>query len=473
MKKERMINRIVWSIAALLLAVLLCFSYIPVYAFAETSTEYSNVLDDLQKDESFSASNYPVIRDPQNENYGMLSVIQVAESVDKELFIYVYQPSGQTKKLKASSINISLSRSYSIDVHNYKLEYCNSDGVFYKYKVCGLTVKEDETRYYTIVSILRPFDESIDEQASGDNTITEVVYDVSKEYCLADINGTSYTNCFEIETIRVTDKFVGYVYYPSGFLSFNNPCHSHFVAFNTDKPIDRLLEAKVYYTHQDYNYRYEKNGIFDLTGTKTETYGSIIDEEVSLKYTDKAEYDQGGWFGQVYTWDRIQTVEDFIDTEDREKVYHMIGFDITTRSNLTDEALTELQGKKWVLRFVETSSYYSDAGNSADGSVIDTRYGYTMVGDVSILELKFETDGIVYHLGVIDNKQTGSRDPVNEWDTTITPSTKRLWHILAILAVLVLCLLLIPILTPLIGLVINIISLPFKFIGWLFRGNKK
>ena len=35
------------------------------------------------------------------------------------------------------------------------------------------------------------------------------------------------------------------------------------------------------------------------------------------------------------------------------------------------------------------------------------------------MRLKFETDGIVYNLGVIDNKQTGGREPINETKTWI------------------------------------------------------
>ena len=37
-----------------------------------------------------------------------------------------------------------------------------------------------------------------------------------------------------------------------------------------------------------------------------------------------------------------------------------------------------------------------------------------MVGDVTILSLKFEHLGKTFNLGVIDNKQTGSGKPVNE-----------------------------------------------------------
>ena len=112
----------------------------PVFARAE-SISYSGVLDDLKKDSSFKPSNYP----QKAEDYS-IQVIQLAESVDKELFVYAYQPSGKSKDLKASSINISTTINDAISFTNYKLELLNSNGVFYKYKVKGLTVKTDAAR---------------------------------------------------------------------------------------------------------------------------------------------------------------------------------------------------------------------------------------------------------------------------------------------------------------------------------------
>lgn len=466
MKTKTIANRILWALAALFLTVLVCFRSVPINAFAdEAEIEYSSVMDDLEKDESFNVSNYPT-----NVVDYSLQVIQIAESVNNELFVYVYQPSGESKNLKASSINISLSRDYNIDVYNYSLEYLNSNGVFYKYKVNGLVVSNNATRYYTIVSIFRPFDSTIDKQASGGNTVTEVVYGVSKEYCFGELNGTPYVNCLEIETIEITEKFVGYVNYPDGYLLVRDSCHSHFVAFDTDKPIDKLLEADVYYTTKEYSYAYTKDGVFD-SGTETHTYGDLVENYAYLKYTQKAEYDSGGFFGKTYTWDRIQSVEDFIATEDRETVFYMIGFDITTRSRLTDEALAELEGKKWVLRFAETeTSDYSYS--SPDATTFISRSSSTLVGDVTILRLKFETDGITYNLGVIDNKQTGSSKPVNEWETIITPS-KSFWTIFAVIAVILLFALLMPIITPIVSLVLSIIELLFKWLGGLFKGDKK
>ena len=79
-------------------------------AFAEERA-YTNVLADLQKDETFSVMNYPEIIDPENELYGVIQVIQIAESDSGELFLYTYQPSNKAKPLLATEVNMSLSES--------------------------------------------------------------------------------------------------------------------------------------------------------------------------------------------------------------------------------------------------------------------------------------------------------------------------------------------------------------------------
>ena len=68
------------------------------------TTKYSNVLDDLKRDSTFNIANYPAI----NDDYS-LKVIQIAESIDGELFVYVYQPAAKSKLLIANSINMALS----------------------------------------------------------------------------------------------------------------------------------------------------------------------------------------------------------------------------------------------------------------------------------------------------------------------------------------------------------------------------
>lgn len=446
-------------IACMLLAFIAVFCTVittvqtPVFARAESIT-YSGVMEDLKKDTSFKPENYPSKADDYS-----LQIIQLAESANKELFVYVYQPSGKAKNFKASSINISTTINDSISYLNYKLELLNSNGVFYKYKVSGLTVKDESVRYYAISSIYRPFDESIDKQASGGNTVTEVNYAVNKQYCFGEINGKPYVNCVDIETIVVTDKFVGFVRYPDGFKLYVGACDSHFVAFNTNKPMDKLLEADVYYTTQEYSSSWAA-----FVG-ENETFGDKADKYAYLKYTDKVEHTGGGWFAGTYKWDRIQTVDDFIKNEDREQIFSGAIIDVKVSSKLTDAALNELKGKKWVLRFTETD-YSMWTGQGSYGTFS------TIVGDVTILRLKFETDGITYNLGVIDNKQSGSKDPSNETDIDISLN-KRGKMILYLLMLILLIILLAPILPYVLQAIVWIISLPFKGISAAVKSAKR
>ena len=361
---------------------------VPVIAKAESTVTYTNVLEDLQRDSSFSKDNYP----EKATDYS-LQIIQLAESSDKELFVYVYQPSGQLKGLVASSINISTTINDAVSYHNYKLELLNADGVFFKYKVSDFVVKDDAVRYYAITSIYRKWDKTIDPATGNDNTVTEVNYNVSKQYAFGTINGKPYVNCVDIDTIVVTDKFVGFVRYENGFTLYNSACDSHFVAFNTDKPIDKLLEADVYYTTQSYNWNWTA-----FVGEK-ETFGTKQDNYSYLKYTDKVEHTGEGWFAGTYKWDRIQTVDDFISGENRENIFHGAVLDVKVSTKLTDSALNELKGKKWVLRFTETA-YSFTPDYTGTGSQYSSS---TVVGDVTILRLKFETDGITYNLGTISS----------------------------------------------------------------------
>ena len=450
-------------LAVMLLAFVLGISavitaaQVPVIAKAESTVTYTNVLEDLQRDSSFSKENYP----EKATDYS-LQLIQLAESSDKELFVYVYQPSGQLKGLVASSINISTTINDAVSYHNYKLELLNADGVFFKYKVSDFVVKDDAVRYYAITSVYRKWDKTIDPATGNDNTVTEVNYNVSKQYAFGTINGKPYVNCVDIDTIVVTDKFVGFVRYENGFTLYNSACDSHFVAFNTDKPIDKLLEADVYYTTQSYNWNWTA-----FVGEK-ETFGTKQDNYSYLKYTDKVEHTGEGWFAGTYKWDRIQTVDDFISGEKRENIFHGAVLDVKVSTKLTDAALNELKGKKWVLRFTETA-YSFTPDYTGTGSQYSSS---TVVGDVTILRLKFETDGITYNLGTIDNKQTGGKDPSNKTDidVSLNDTGKKLAAlIMLILAIILLA----PVLPYIFKAVVWIVMLPINGIAALIKAIKR
>ncbi len=424
---------------------------------AEEDKTASDVLEDLSKDASFNVGNYPSAA----KDYS-LQIIQLAESTNKELFVYVYQPSGD--KVKASSINISTTINDEISFFNYPLELLNFEGTLFKYKVTNFEVKKDPVRYYAISSIYRPFDAGIGDKKSGNNTINEVNYAVNRQYCFGEINGKPYINCIDIETIVVTDKFVGFVRYPDGWKLFTGAgsCDSHFVAFNTDKPIDKLLEADVYYTTQNTSYDFfTEDSPFNI-----KFGGNKIDNYAYLKYTDKVEHTGGGFFAGTYKWDRIQSVEDFIKTEDRTTVYYGAVLNSKISSKLSDEALNDLKGKKWVLRFTETS--YNKSPRSGMGAATYYHAETTMVGNVTILRLKFETDGITYNLGVIDNKQTGSTEPSNSTDIKVEPNATGKGVIYLILFVLLLVLLA-PLLPYVLNAIIFIVSLPVKLISEIVK----
>ena len=457
-KLNRKITYISAVLAVMLFVIIVLASggMVASYAAASVDTVYSNVLDDLSKDSSFTTNNYP----EKAKDYS-LQVIQLAESSDKELFVYVYQPSGQTKKLTACSINISTTINDEISYINYKLELLNSSGVFFKYKVNGFTVKSDPTRYYSITSIFRPFDENLgDKSAEHGNTVTEVNYDVNKQYCFSTLNGKPFVQVVDIETITITDKFVGFVRYKDGFKLYVGACDSHFVAFDSDKPIDRLLEADVYYTSQSYSWSF-----VPLSG-ESKTFGDKQDNYAYLKYTDKVEHSGGGLFAGTYTWDRIETTEQFISENDlTQNVYSGAVINVNVANKITDEGKVALQNKKWVLRFAETS--YSVTSGGIGVTIENT----TLVGDVTILRLKFEYDGVTYNLGTIDNKQTGGRDPINDekYDVVVNNKGKKL---LMIIAAVLLFLLLLPVLPYIIKGVVWLVLLPFKAIGALFKAIK-
>ena len=451
------LNRIAVLIVTLCVFLTGAQSFSAVAAENEDEKTASGVLEDLSKDVSFNTENYPSAA----RDYS-LQIIQLAESTDKELFVYVYQPSGD--KVRASSINISTTINDEISFFNYPLELLNFEGTLFKYKVTNFEVKKDPVRYYAISSIYRPFDAGIGDKKSGNNTINEVNYAVNRQYCFGEINGKPYVNCIDIETIVVTDKFVGFVRYPDGFKLFTGAgaCDSHFVAFNTDKKIDKLFEADVYYTTQKVSYDFfTEDSPFSIKfgDSKTDNYAY-------LKYTDKVEHTGGGFFAGTYKWDRIQSVDDFIKTEDRTTVYYGAVLNSKVSSKLTDEALNELKDKKWVLRFIETS--YNKSPRSGMGAATYYHAETTMVGNVTILRLKFETDGITYNLGVIDNKQTGSTEPSNSTDIKVEPNATGKGILYLILFVLLLVMLA-PFLPYVLNAVIFVVSLPIKLVSEIVK----
>lgn len=359
---------------SLILALILIASCLgcalPGIAFAASETIYSDVLEDLGKDETFDAAQYP------EKDEDKMDVIQVAESNAGELFLYVYQP--QADKYTASEARISTSIGDNLSPKDYKLTLLSRNGTLSKYIVNDFTVLPDVVRYYVIIQLARPWDNDVDGKPSGNEAKT-VPYPIGKQFTACTIDGNvTYTEAHE-EVITITDKYVGYLRYLNGFWFFKSSCDSHFVAFDTDRQIDKLMEADITYSYQTC-YEQKPLGIVKL--------GELKENSITLYDTDEAG-NKISAFGVQHTWKRIEKVEEFISKEE-----------------LNDEDKQNIRNKKWVLRFCETNvtefhgSMYKD---------IDS----TKVTEVTILRLKFETNDIQYNLGVIDNKQNGSGKPSN------------------------------------------------------------
>ena len=236
-------------------------------------------------------------------------------------------------------------------------------------------------------------------------------FSVSKQWFFSAINGNSYVECNDIETIYITDKYVGYCRYMNWYptLFFDEYTDSQFVAFSTSKSIEKLIEAKVYFETESYEMS------ASLTAPK---YGTPVPKEFVCRAEQVVETTSGLFIKHNHEFNRIQTVDSFISSEENIHTYYNGSFiDIKGGTELSENVKSSLQNMQWVLRFYESSYDEGSAGLSGTWWEKGER-----VRNITILRLKFESNGIVYNLGVVDNMQTGSSIPSNVNGTEITLS---------------------------------------------------
>lgn len=112
---------------------------------------YSNVTADLLRDSTFSVSKYPELESVTKDD-DKLQVIALAESTDKDLFMYIYCPLVQKNQLIAQSVAVTFS-SETGDAQLYYLTFLNAQNTLFKYKVKDYTVSEDPVRLYNIQTV--------------------------------------------------------------------------------------------------------------------------------------------------------------------------------------------------------------------------------------------------------------------------------------------------------------------------------
>lgn len=466
-------NRFKLAIVVTAIAILLwnIFSlivfYFPAYADSDEPIN-SGVLADLQKDETFDKSKYPEI----GGGYS-LHVIHIGESELNELFVYVYQPCGNSKDLRASSIRISTTVGDNAKWMDYSLTYVSNEETIYKYRVDKFQVNSDNERYYDISAISRQWDKLIDSGSGTDMTINEVSYPVGQLWTVSTLADSTVTYSMrETDVVELTDLYASSIRYSTGHAFYGKKaCDIFYVAFSADHDIDELKEADVDFTYYKY--------IYD-TGTMSGSAklpNSAVHEVAYLEADATTEY--GG-----YSWKWIQSSSDFLEVEGE---------------NLSSKAKAIIKKQQWVLLYFGCELTIMPIGPLGRPSGYSYR-GYT-TESVSVLRLKFEYDGVTYNLGVVSDKVTGAfpypQKKESLWDKIIrwvkqimawlfglTPADIPDWAavvflIVGIVLLIILIIVLIPFL-PLIGSGILyalkglwwVIKLPFKLIAKLFTGDK-
>lgn len=473
MKTGRTFNNLIAVI--LLIAATLIALYSGVGISYAATTNYSDVLDDLRQDSDFDVANYPAI----NDDYS-LQVIQVAESVDGELFVYVYQPAARAIFLVARYLNMSLD-TMADNTKQYNLTLLNTAGVFQKYRVEGLAVSSEETRYYNISNILRPFNSDVDEPPAEGQTVSAVPNKVGQLWTAQTVDGLTTYSMLTSEVIEITAKYVGYCVYEDGtqlgWGIADGMTKAYFVAFDTDKPIDKLISADLIFFATRIKCKVCNNTsahghklLYDFHDEEYIDFGTGVynNTPLTIDYTQKFSNQGGGNIrpANKYTWNRIRTTADFI-ADNNNKDYQM-----------TSGGTSDISNTKWVLNFYEAQDKYKldnvwlsfMPGFTKIPSIADADCELNDVYDVEILRLEFETEGKPYNLGVVDNKQTGGSDPINipvekdffDWLASIFNVTRGQAIGIFILILIVIC-------APLLGILAYFIP-PFgKFLLWCLK----
>lgn len=400
MTSKRTGKKFIYVLLALLLLVITVMSWrgaIPAIADTYGNT---NVLKDLQKDSTFDIADYP----DNSEDYS-IKIIQIAESDKGDLYLYTYQPCQKTKYLIATDINMSLSESAD-GTKLYELILINTNGVFAKYLVKGVKLSESATRYYNITSVYRAWDKELDGETGNNNTGDKKAFEVRNIYRVTTESGAKKYFCEPTYTVNIINPYSDYLLYlttsslpsiPSIKVNFERMgmIDAHYIAFSTEWEIDKLKSATVTYQSSSGVGHYNTFLGFDCGGDIRYT-----DPQTGYAYptySDRAEYTGDFWHSgrdYSYTWDRIQTVPEFLATE----------------KNLTDETKNNLAGKQWVLRFLETERTQTETGILGYKKYTTD---FTKVDKVAVLRLEFETDGVCYNLGAISDIVSGDDKPGN------------------------------------------------------------
>ncbi len=437
----------------------------PTYVYAEEDRTYTSVIEDLSKDKNFSLDDYPsytyndFIELNQDSNVfndvSFMDVISIAEGENKELFIYVYNPT--RKDLNINAIEISMYLEYApnpksiINPKLYPLELVSTESVFDKYLVKNFTVSNDEERYYNIVEISRPFNLKIDVSIDIGFTVDKAI-SVGKQWCVYSSNGKLIYEMGKFRVLELTVAANGRVNLPSYVHPFgstiNDACDLWFVSFNVDNHvIKHIYDADVCYDIK----KYEHNGFFGTTKVLSQQDDVIV----TISDKEKVEYNGGGLFSKTFSWQRICSGESLIESFEKKGV------------NIDSSAKKILEDSQWVFAFLETENNDNISTDSAS-NVTSGSHIYSKVSGVDIIRVHFiDIFGRQFNLGVVSDKTTPSPDPINNGGGGCNFYTLK--QILMLLAFVFLLWILTAtgILPILIKIIVFVVTAPFKVIKWI------
>lgn len=457
---------IVLTVLPRLLGVLGAVSSTAVYA-----AESPEVLQDLRKDKTFNADDFPYVAD----DYG-LYVIQIGESSNKELFVYAYQPCHDTYDLVGTKISISYG--YSLDGAGltpklYNLELESTSGTLDKYYVQGFTVPNDGDRYYNIVEIFRMVHSDLDESDEAFPK-TDIAYSVGQQWYVCDLNKSKHYEVNTFDTLYVETICSDYFTFSDGLtwldlIHIDNPMDCWFYCFNVeDYIVERIFDADLTYSIRDV---YESNQLVPYI-----EYSNEREDLVKTLRSDgedsEMSYVPNGHGAPSFKWKRILSSKEFIEIAENQGVK----IDASVREKVLES--------QWVFTFHETERSEFDFPGVGIQPAYST-YRYSDVYAVGLLRLSFQdTSGEYFDLGVVNDLTdpdniaggVGAADLLGTFNEFFDMFVKIILTIIFLVFLIVLINFISPIkklFKFIINCIKNAISAPFKLLKSIFKKNSR
>lgn len=352
----------------LLLVLVLVSGWSILPAFADTE-QYTGVLDDLQTDSAFNISDWDNAQlHPDTE------LMQIAESTDRQLFIYVHIV-GDDLGFEKIVFNTSMVFA-ELDFRSYEIELVSSESGFYKYIVKDYKTPQDDYHTYSITRLEYP----VDSPVQGTQQKTYEYYPVEQIWTVRK-NGSKVEYSYEyMKTIKITDKYVGshndgVMDYLMG-TQYSSWTDTFYIAFSTDLLIENLIEAQIEYSIDTASVQ----GVV-FKGDKLFNVVINCDEVSKFEQDTKTTW----WFVSWKTGTEKRSFRSILKPDDFKK-----------NTGITVPKRKDGSSFDWVVTFYNHTETFDWPGEKV--------VCWSVPSDTTILRLKFETDGVCYNLGVLDNR---------------------------------------------------------------------